>query len=498
MHRWSWLLGLCGVSFSAAAWQPTLSGLELLPLHVAEPVATAKAQTAAASDKGHGPAVFAVTVPLPVTLDGGVWDTPEPGVARWHTRIFSATAQNLLMVFDQFDLPAHAQLWLYDDHGSRVQGPYSRADQPGADGTLWTATVPGDTAIVELRVPATQRDAVRLTLGRIGHGFKNTRDLGSAGQCNIDTSCPLGTGWRNEMRAVVKLQIPSPLGLTVGLCSGTLVNNTAANGRPFILTANHCGITRNNAANVIAYWNFANSTCNVNSASDQQNQRGANLRTSDKTTDMALIELAQQPAASLNVYYSGWDASGNGARSGVGIHHPSGDARKISEFTIAVDQQLINLTTGGLLSTSPTVPTWRVQRWSQGATEQGSSGSGLWNQDHRLIGTLSGGAGACNGSVNNGQADYYARLDQQWVAGLQPFLDPANSGQLQLGGMNAPAAASPSAPGNDTGTTPPASGSTTDSGSGTAGGGAIDIGSLSLLLLLARRRRRQSRLNTPP
>ena len=47
-------------------------------------------------------------------------------------------------------------------------------------------------------------------------------------------------------------------------------------------------------------------------------------------TDMQLVELNSTPPLSWNVYYNGWDRSGSTTTGGVSIHHPAGDAKKIS------------------------------------------------------------------------------------------------------------------------------------------------------------------------
>jgi len=61
-------------------------------------------------------------------------------------------------------------------------------------------------------------------------------------------------------------------------------------------------------------------------------------------------------------------------------------------------------------------------------TEPGSSGSPLFDQNHRIIGQLYGGAAACSGSVNNGAYDFYGRFNVSWGLGAAQYLDPLNTG----------------------------------------------------------------------
>jgi lysyl endopeptidase len=488
MRRILLVLSMLWLSGAHAALSPELADLDSLPLHAASSSMTAKAIDEARARKGAGPAIFAVTTALPVDLDGGVWDEPTAGVARWRTRVFSAQAQALLMRFDSFELPSSAKLWIYDAQARVVQGPYVGAAH-NSKSEVWTATVPGDTAVIELRVDTRERSRVALGLGRLGHAFKNDRDLGDSGACNINTACPLGNDWRNEIRSAVKLQIPA--GAFVGVCSGTLINNLAQDDTPYILTADHCGIGNQGSApsGVVVYWNFQNSGCNTLNAPDAQNQTGTILRARDEPTDLSLIELQQPPSAAFNVYFAGWDASGAGGNSGVSIHHPSGDAKKISEYTGALIQNTVNI--GG-----SDIPAWQVI-WNQGTTEQGSSGSGIWNQNRQIVGVLSGGSAACSGSADNDQPDFYARMERQWLANpqaagqLKVWLDPANTGQRQVSGKNAASTPNPTPTPQPTPTPTPLPTATPTPNDSGGGGGSLGWPLLTLLsgLGLLRRRR---------
>ncbi len=434
-----WTTGLLALAFTALAhgYSPDLKQLDSLPLHVAPLTVVEKQVAAARAVKGSGPALFAATVALPVDLDGGVWDAVDADTWRWRSRVYSAGARSLLMSFGEFDLPAGAALWIYDAEGRTVQGPYTRADRT-PEGGLWTPIVPGDTAVIEVRVPRDRREQLRLKLARLGHGYKNARDLGESGACNVDVACALGDGWRNEIRSVVKLQVPA--GAFVGLCTGTLVNNLRQDDTPYVLTADHCGIgdIGSAASGVVSYWNFQNTACaGADNASDSNTQTGATLIADDRDTDLTLIRLNSKPSAAYNVYYAGFDASGAGGSSGAGIHHPGGDAKKISSYSSALTQSTVRIEAGG-----PDIPAWRVLQWDLGTTEPGSSGSGLWNQNRRVVGTLSGGGAACVGNVDNNASDYYARLDTQWTAKaaaasqLKAWLDPDNSGTRSVAGKN--------------------------------------------------------------
>ena len=76
---------------------------------------------------------------------------------------------------------------------------------------------------------------------------------------------------------------------------------------------------------------------------------------------------------------------------------------------------------------------WYVADWDLGVTEPGSSGSPLFDQNHRVIGQLYGGTAACQNpqsSVDNDEPDWYGRFDVSWDAGLSDYLDAGGTGTL--------------------------------------------------------------------
>ncbi|VAX42280.1 Lysyl endopeptidase [hydrothermal vent metagenome] len=73
----------------------------------------------------------------------------------------------------------------------------------------------------------------------------------------------------------------------------------------------------------------------------------------------------------------------------------------------------------------------KVTDWDTGTTEPGSSGSPLFNQDHRVIGQLHGGYAACG----NDDADWYGKFSVSWTGSsssnrLVDHLDSAGTGSL--------------------------------------------------------------------
>lgn len=158
---------------------------------------------AAAPASKTGPRQFAVSLPLPLTLADGAWQTVA-GMAVWRAVVKSPDAVQTSLQFADVGLPPGAVLWVYDPGRRVVQGPYAGTDVTSG-GDLWTALVPGDTAVVEVDVPPARASDVRLRLAVVHHAFAAlgssvrpdavAAKAGSAGACEIDLACPAGSAW---------------------------------------------------------------------------------------------------------------------------------------------------------------------------------------------------------------------------------------------------------------------------------------------------------------
>ncbi len=373
---------------------------------------------------------------------GGEWQTLPDGRLLWRLEVQAPDVRSLDFGFSEFRLPADSELWLVSKLTGETRGPYTDADNPPSGQPFYTPFVVGDTAVLELVLPAHKRPFVKLRLDGATRAYRDVLQpwaVEKSGSCNVDVACPESAGWENQINSVGQYTFSS--GGSSFVCTGQLLNNTAQNRSPIFSTANHCVSTQAAVGSIVVYWQYENPTCRTpgspasgNPISKPGNSvaqtGGATLLATSAASDFTLTRLNANPPAAAQAYWSGWDRSGSAPASGVAIHHPQGHEKRISfENNPLTVSSYLGATGSGTTH-------WRVADWDLGTTEGGSSGSGLWNPAGLFIGQLHGGLAACG----NNDADWYGRMSVSWTGGgtsasrMSDHLDPAGTGVQTLQG----------------------------------------------------------------
>jgi hypothetical protein len=325
---------------------------------------------------------------------------------------------------------------------------------------LWSPSVAGDTVAVEVYLPAglTPND-VTFGIPRLSHMMaapgqpgefgKALEDIGGSEACHIDVRCQ--TVPDSMVNSVAKLIITDQTG-QAGFCTGTLLaDSDPATQTPYLLTADHCGVGNAQvAANIELYWFFERATCG--GANPDTVTRtlggGAPLSASPQFlgNDHALLRLNQPPPP--GVVFSGWSVERTPLNTPmVGVHHPNGDLKKISNGTVinyaSVAPGGPGAAPGAFGSISDGVGPYLEIQWQNGVTQGGSSGSGIWRGDSGaapggpyLVGALLGGGSTCNEPQITdvyGSFDLTYKATRFWLTGSADYStiwqDTSRSGQ---------------------------------------------------------------------
>ena len=406
---------------------PPVPGPELPALAYPLPDAAALADQDKAAAAVGEPYRFAVPAETALTpRDAGRWSAAPDGRAVWRLRLASPGALSLNLGFVTCELPPSADLVVRPTAGGPALRYRGWMLEPGAP--LWTPVLLTDDLTIELTVAAADRGRVALELARFNRGYRyfGEEPDGKAGDCNVDVVCPAGDGWREEIRSVGVYTLAGSF-----KCTGTMVNTTAHDATPYFLTAAHCGVTAANDQSVVVYWNYESPVCGAQTGGSlADSQAGSAWRATWSASDFTLLELVDAPDPAWDVTFAGWDRSGAVPDSTVCIHHPSTDEKSIS-----FDRDPPTVTAYTFTDVPGDGTHWRVGAWELGTTEQGSSGSALFDPAHRIIGQLHGGYASCD---DPGASDWYGRLSVSWTGGgtpnsrLSDWLDPEGTGAMTV------------------------------------------------------------------
>jgi lysyl endopeptidase len=450
------------------------------------------------SEKGE---TYRVSVITPLSLNvsnSGTWEILSNGDQIWRLGIQMPNAQALSLYFSEnVSIPEGGKLHAYNSNHSQYIGGYT-SETPGFQSM---EIIEGDLITLEYYMPAGSSALPTIEINNIAYYYRGVEDriamfregfsvenqIKAHQSCEVDVACSEINGWEAQRDAVV--QYFFVVGGSGYVCSGSMINNTNNDCTPYFLTANHCGepTTNANISQHTFYFNYQRPTCTPGNTAtyngaQSETMSGGMLRASSALgnqpaangnevdgSDFILIEMNTAVPAGYNSYFEGWDRSASGATSGVGIHHPAGDEKKISTYSSTLSSTTYN----GGWSNAHWLVTWVATANGHGVTEGGSSGSPIFNQNGLVVGHLSGGSSFCN---TPNSPDLYGKFDRAWDQEgnnanqqLKAWLDPGNTGSMSLSGTYAPCG--PAAPiaqfiANATNVTPGTTVTFTDQSSG--------------------------------
>lgn len=381
-------------------------------------------------------------------VTSGTWSTIPSKGRLCRMAIVSSDARGLVCYFSSFSLPPGSSLFLYNNDSSAILGAFSSHNNADG-GNFATGIVPGNAMILEYFEPEETPGDPDIHISGISYIYRGSysipgtdKGFGSSGWCEVNVNCsPEGDSWKDEKRGVARILIK--IGSGTYWCSGSLVNNTSQDHKALFLTADHCGqgATPGDLGQWVFYFNYEAQGCADPSSEPLSNSivgcqklaSSGGLSGNITASDFFLLQLSQQVPDQYNPYYNGWTAVTTAPPSGVGIHHPAGDIKKISVYTTPAFS-----TQWGGTPNSHWGVNWTATQNGHGVTEGGSSGSPLFNNQGFITGTLSGGDASCD---NLNEPDLYGKFSYSWDRPgsvpenrLRDWLDPNNTGITELNG----------------------------------------------------------------
>jgi len=375
----------------------------------------------------------------------GTWTDIEGLGSIWRLEIKVEDAVALGVYYNEFYIPQGGKLFLYNKDRSYLIGAYTNINNP-EESLFATEFIPGDVVILEYFKPLNVKEDAIISISNVAYAYrlidfsfnKNTNSW----YCMINVACQEGDNWEDQSKGIARMSIR--IGGSYYWCSGSLINNTNNDRTPYFLSAAHCGegSTSSDRLQWVFYFNFQSSSCS-GSSSGYNSITGCQLKAKDQSyadsgSDFDLMKFNSSIPNSYDVYYNGWNRtnSTDNAGSGVGIHHPAGDIKKISTYlTPLVSSTFWN----GLHSH------WRLT-WAEtingkSIMQGGSSGSPVFDSNGLIMGDLTG--GYASNSCENPSPAYYGKIWYSWDKNgttnstmLKPWLDPGDTGIEKLSGVS--------------------------------------------------------------
>ncbi|MEA3504673.1 MAG: T9SS type A sorting domain-containing protein [Bacteroidota bacterium] len=370
--------------------------------------------------------------------------TKVNGGSIFRLAIESSNAKALSLYYNKFTIPDGGKLFIYNQSRDFVRGAYTSNNNP-SNGLYANELIRGKKIILEYFQPKSVITLPQIVISGVGYAYRSVNFLdkgfGGAGDCEININCSEGNHWQNQKRGVVRISIRN--GGSAFWCSGSVLNNALQNYDPYMLTADHCAgdATANDLEQWMFYFNYESEDCDnpilepISKTLVGATKIANGGHEGTTGSDFYLMLLSRTIPTDYETYYNGWSRTETAAQSGVSIHHPQGDIKKISTY----DNKLVTSQYNGNGVNSHWKVFWSETDNGRGVTEGGSSGSPIFNNNGLIVGTLTGGWSSCNTPT---QPDYYGKISWSWdkngstpTEGLKNWLDPNNSGITSLEGL---------------------------------------------------------------
>jgi hypothetical protein len=363
----------------------------------------------------------------PSRLAGGALLVPPSGGVVWGAEVQVANARRLRLHLSNVHLPAGTRMWVYDQDGK--EEVMFDAGAVTQDAEIWTPSVEGPAARLEVRLPDGSIEGYGFTIDQVLElfdlGAKGEPILGGSLSPKEDTSCARNaacydnsalSGMDVYKRAAAYLQFVS--GGVGYSCSGGLMNDTDSSTTiPYLLTAHHCIGTQAAASTLEAFFDYITPTCQGSSQPSLgglPRVSGATLLATGAATDFAFLRLSSMP-------------TGRGLLGSTNQPVANGTPLYRLSFPLGASMgySVTTASTSVVTCLGASRPDFLYSVRSLGGIFSGSSGSPVVRADGMVVGQLTGACGptargdegcdSSNSALDGAMAGTWSSISQ-WLA----------------------------------------------------------------------------------
>jgi hypothetical protein len=325
----------------------------------------------------------------------GIVTNSERGTNVWSGSVRVEGAYRMRVHLKNVAVPAGTTFWVYGRTGDPIAFGTELVD---SNGELYTPSVEGDMAFLEMETPAGSAGAAfditdvleLVALGRLPGEVKPD----DSPTCLVDATCTSSSTldvidlYRRAIADLYYVKAGSGF-----VCTGGLINDSdSATFVPYLLTANHCFSTQTVATTLEAFWDYRTPSCGGTPPSLTSSQRssGSTLLATGTASDFTFVRLNTVPAGRA---FLGWDARTSVINAGTTlfrVSHPFPDG-----FTDPLPQRFstTNVSLTSLTCSARPRGPYIYSTLATGGVYGGSSGSPVILSGGYVVGQLFGSCG---------------------------------------------------------------------------------------------------------
>ena len=281
----------------------------------------------------------------------GLWENLENDIRVWRINIKSEGAKALGLYYNSFWIPSNGKLFVYNSDKTKLLGAYTNLNNH--ESGVFANEIIEDNKLTLEYIQKGEGNPI-IKINQVSYAYRSIKTarsvsgFGDSESCQVNVNCsPEGDNWQDVKRAVCRISIK--IGGNSYWCSGSFINNTQQNCKPYVLTADHCTYDDDNNSYAssndmnqwLFYFNYEAAECeNPNSSPSSNTMTGCSRISNSSatgsisnTSDFHLLELNNDIPYDYGLFAAGWNRANSASTNGVGIHHPAGDIKKISRYT---------------------------------------------------------------------------------------------------------------------------------------------------------------------